>query len=65
MEIPETNVSGQNVVITWQVPYENSDYVSEYRAYVLAKDGQFLIVQECSVSGNPPPNSCSISMLRL
>jgi hypothetical protein len=41
MEIPQTSVAGQNVVVSWQVPYENSDFVSHYRAFVLAKDGQF------------------------
>lgn len=65
MEIPATSVNGQNIVVSWQVPYENSDFVSAYRAYAAAKDGSFHQLEECNVSGSPPATSCSVEMTKL
>lgn len=41
MSIPQTTADGLNIIVSWQPPYDNSDYITDYRVFVKASNDEF------------------------
>jgi hypothetical protein len=41
MSIPTTASDGQNIVVTWIEPYDDSDPITDYRVFVRGDDHEF------------------------